>query len=307
MILQKYKAQVDLLLQVLPHVAKEEVFALKGGTAINLFVRDMPRLSVDIDLTYLPFDDRATALQKISEALAGIKNRLETSIRGITVTSAPPREGQDVKLNCQLGNAQIKIEVNTTTRGNILPVRLMQISESVQNEFHKFAAIKVVSHAELFGGKICAALDRQHPRDLFDVHLLLENEGYTNDIKIGFMAALLSHMRSMSEILQPHFLDQQSAFEKQFAGMASIPFTYQDFEATRKRLVNTINSQWNDNDRTFLLSFKKGAPDWNLFPNAELKNLPAIHWKLENIGKLKTKNPKKHADLVAALETKLFL
>jgi hypothetical protein len=42
-----YKSQVNLLLKVLPYVANENVFALKGGTAINLFVRDMPRLSVD--------------------------------------------------------------------------------------------------------------------------------------------------------------------------------------------------------------------------------------------------------------------
>jgi len=265
----------------------------------------MPRLSVDIDLNYLPYDDRATALQKISKALARIKTRLETSIRGITVTPAPPREGRDVKLNCQLGNAQIKIEVNTTTRGHILPVRLMQVSGSVQNEFGKFAAINVVSHAELFGGKICAALDRQHPRDLFDVHLLLENEGYTNDVKIGFLAALLSHMRSMSEILQPHFLDQQLAFENQFAGMASIPFTYQDFEVTRKRLISVIHSQWTSNDRNFLLSFKQGKPDWNLLPNEEIKNLPAVNWKLENINKLIRKNPKKHSELLKTLEINL--
>ncbi|NOX86110.1 MAG: nucleotidyl transferase AbiEii/AbiGii toxin family protein, partial [Chlorobi bacterium] len=58
MIAAKYLAQVDLLLQIMPYVAKEEIFALKGGTAINLFVRDMPRLSVDMDLTYLPFDTR---------------------------------------------------------------------------------------------------------------------------------------------------------------------------------------------------------------------------------------------------------
>jgi hypothetical protein len=54
---ETYRAQVDLLLLVLPHLAKEESCAIKGGTAINLFVRDMPRLSVDIDLTWLPFDD----------------------------------------------------------------------------------------------------------------------------------------------------------------------------------------------------------------------------------------------------------
>jgi predicted nucleotidyltransferase component of viral defense system len=69
MIKKEYKAQVDLLLQVLPYVAKEKIFALKGGTAINLFVRDMPRLSVDIDLTYLPFDNRKDALKNIQDGL----------------------------------------------------------------------------------------------------------------------------------------------------------------------------------------------------------------------------------------------
>lgn len=306
MIAPKYKGQADLLLQVLPHVAKEEVFALKGGTAINLFVRDMPRLSVDIDLTYLPFDDRETALQNISEALGRIKDRLETSIHDITVTLTQSGKEQDVKLNCQLRNAQIKIEVNTTTRGHIMPVRLLQVNESVQKEFGKFAAINVVSHAELFGGKICAALDRQHPRDLFDVHLLLENEGYTNEIKIGFITAILSHMRTIGELIDPHLLNQQSAFEKQFMGMASIPFTYQDYETTRSRLVATINSRWTENDRALLLSFKRGKPLWDLFPIAEIKNLPAVLWKLQNISKLIRENPKKHTELVNTLGKKLF-
>jgi len=88
MIDPKYKAQVDLLLQTIPFVAKEEIFALKGGTAINLFIRSMPRLSVDIDLTYLPIDDRETALKSISEGLARIKFDLEQSIPGISVTAA---------------------------------------------------------------------------------------------------------------------------------------------------------------------------------------------------------------------------
>jgi len=69
MIDSKYKAQVDLLLQAIPIVAKEKHFALKGGTAINLFIRDMPRLSVDIDLTYLLVDDRKTALKNIPDGL----------------------------------------------------------------------------------------------------------------------------------------------------------------------------------------------------------------------------------------------
>jgi predicted nucleotidyltransferase component of viral defense system len=301
MISPKYRAQLDLLLQALPHIAKEEVFALKGGSAINLFLRNLPRLSVDIDLTYLPFDDRKTALSNISDALGRIKTRLEASIKEINVIPTSLNQGEDVKLNCQLKNAQIKIEVNTTTRGHIFPVRLLQLNENVQDEFGKFAAINVVSHAELFGGKICAALDRQHPRDLFDAKLLLENEGYSPDIKTGFMVALLSHMRSIGEIIQPHLLDQQSAFEKQIAGMSLIPFTYADYETTRTRLIQIINSSWTERDRHFLLSFKKGEPDWESFPIPVLKDLPAIKWKLENLNKLILDNPEKHEELLNKL------
>ncbi len=46
-----YRKQVELLVRTIPNVAEEKCFALKGGTAINLFIRNMPRLSVDIDLT----------------------------------------------------------------------------------------------------------------------------------------------------------------------------------------------------------------------------------------------------------------
>lgn len=59
---ESYRKQVSLLIKIVPLVAKEAVFALKGGTAINLFLRNMPRLSVDIDLTYLPVKDRAPPL-----------------------------------------------------------------------------------------------------------------------------------------------------------------------------------------------------------------------------------------------------
>jgi predicted nucleotidyltransferase component of viral defense system len=149
MISPKYRAQVDLLLQVIPYVAKEEIFALKGGTAINLFVRDMPRLSVDIDLTYLPLDSRGEALANIQEGLNRIKADLEKNVQGVRIHTVTLNGGTDVKLNCQGQNAQIKIEVNTITRGNVFPTELMQIVDSVQDEFGKFAAINVVSLADL--------------------------------------------------------------------------------------------------------------------------------------------------------------
>lgn len=304
MINQSYLNQADLLLQVIPHIATEKTLALKGGTAINLFLRNMPRLSVDIDLTYLPFDNRETALTNISDSLGRIRERITKSIPGITVNNHTI-EGNDIKLLVQSQNAQIKVEVNTITRGHLHPVRLLQVNEKVQERFQKFAAIQVVSDAELFGGKICAALDRQHPRDLFDVFLLFQESGYNENVKYGFIQALVSHMRTMHEVLHPHLLDQRTAFDNQFQGMSDIDFTYEDFENTREKLIETVNSSLTDTDRSFLLSFKRGEPDWNLFPVKGLKDMSAVQWKLLNLQNLIKSNPGKHKELLSRLETLL--
>ena len=302
MIDQSYLNQADLLLQVIPHIAKEKTLALKGGTAINIFLREMPRLSVDIDLTYLPFENRETAVTNISDSLGRIRERITKSIPNTTVNNHII-DGNDVKLFVQSKNAQIKIEVNTTTRGHLHPVRLIQVNETVQERFKKFAAIHVASNAELYGGKICAALDRQHPRDLFDVFLLFQESGYNEDIKYGFIQALVSHMRTINEVLQPHLLDQRLAFENQFQGMSDIQFSYDDFETTRKKLIETVNSSLSDSDCSFLLSFKRGNPDWDLFPYAKLKEMPAVQWKLLNLQNLIKSNPGKHKELLSKLET----
>lgn len=305
MIDPRYKAQVELLLQTIPYIAKEKIFALKGGTAINLFIRSLPRLSVDIDLTYIPINDRETALRDISDGLGRIKVDLEKSILGISVT-AVSREGEDAKINCQLQKAQIKIEVNTTTRGTINDPVLLKIDKQVQESFGRFAAINVVSIAELYGGKICASLDRQHPRDLFDVRLLLDNEGLIEEIKYGFLIALISHMRPINELLNPTFIDQRHTFKTQFSGMTDIPFSYEEFEGTRKKLVFEIISKLTIEDRVFLLSFKEADPIWEYFNVENASELPAVKWKLQNIKRLKQENPKKHSDLVHTLDKVLF-
>lgn len=79
---ESYSAQVALLVRILPHVGDEPIFALKGGTAINLFYRDLPRLSVDIDLTYLPIKDRDDSLAEINEAMDRIAASIEGGIAG---------------------------------------------------------------------------------------------------------------------------------------------------------------------------------------------------------------------------------
>ena len=294
MISDQYRAQVDLLLQVLPHVAKEECFALKGGTAINLFVRDMPRLSVDIDLTYLPFDDRQEALANIAAALERIQARVQHTLRSSRATLGALRNSPEAKLTCQHNGVTVKIEVNTTMRGYALEPRQMDIVDAVEVEFQRFASIKVVSEGELFGGKICAALDRQHPRDLFDVHHMLDNETLNEEIRLGLIISLISHPRPLNELIAPNLLDQQALFHSQFAGMAFTPFSYHDYVNARDRLVQEISSGWSSEQKEFLMSFKQGMPKWELLP-VNLHRLPAVRWKLQNVLRLKTTDPAKHA------------
>ena len=159
MIQDAYKKQVALLLKVLPEVAKESCFALYGGTAINLFIRDMPRLSVDIDLAYVPIEDRANSLQNISAALKRISSRIKTIEPYARIVHK-----EDIgKLQISAGGVDIKLEVNLVARGTLAPPEKMTLCEKAQKEFDAFCAIQVVPFGQLYGGKIRAALDRPAP------------------------------------------------------------------------------------------------------------------------------------------------
>ena len=300
---QRYKGQVQLMLRILPHIAEEECFALKGGTAINLFVRDLPRLSVDIDLTYVPIKSRDASLTAISAALRRIRVRIGTAIPGINIQAAA-QSSEETRLICLLGDANVKIEVNTILRGVAWPTEELTVVDRVEDEFEYSASIQVVSLAELFGGKIAAALDRQHPRDLFDVGQLYEHGGLSNKIVKGFLVALISHSRPMHELLRPNLLNQREIFSAQFEGMALLPFTYDDFVAVREMLVGELPGLLSDRDKEFLLSLKRGTPDWNLAPVPGVENLPAVQWKLGNIRKL-LRDKKKHAKQLKSLEASL--
>lgn len=200
-------------------------------------------MSVDTDLTYLPFDDRKTALQNITMSLRKIRDQIQQIVPNSTVNEVAQKDGTVAKLTVQTEEAQIKIELKTVMRGHLFEPERNSLSGAVQDDFEQFAEITIVSKAELFIGKICAALDRQHPRDLFDVHYLLQNEGLTKEIKSGYISALLSHNRPIHELLSPNLLYQREAFEQQFAGMTNAPITYEDFEVTRIQLIEEIQKR----------------------------------------------------------------
>lgn len=293
-----YRQQVSLLLSVLPEVAKEKSFALHGGTAINLFVRDMPRLSVDIDLTYLPIEDRETSLKNIAEALGRIKTSLERIVPNVRIT---PRFDAG-KLQISANKVDIKLEVNLVNRGVLSDPKEMPLCEKAQTLFEAFCTIPVVPVGQLFGGKIVAALDRQHPRDLFDVKYLLGKEGFTQKIKEGFLLCLLCSDRPINEVITPNFQDQRSALSNQFSGMTDEDFSYAEYESIRGKLVATIHQNLTDRDKEFLLSVKNVTPNWSIY---DFQRFPSINWKLQNLQKLKDKNPDKHREQYEMLKKKL--
>jgi predicted nucleotidyltransferase component of viral defense system len=295
---QKYKRQVNLLLKVLPEVSKETIFALHGGTAINLFVRNMPRLSVDIDLTYIPIESRKISLEKVHEALEQISVRLDKII-----PEARINHKQDVgKLLIATSGAEIKVEVNLVGRGILGEAQRWMLSDKISEEYQAFVATQVVPFGQLYGGKICAALDRQHPRDLFDVKYLLENEGLSRDVMIGFLLTLISNDRPMHEVLNPNLLDQKKAMDNQFIGMTSHDFDYDDFEEVRSKLVQLTNKSLLQEDKEFLLSVKNLNPNWGIH---DFERFPAVRWKLQNLEKLQKSNPNKHRKQLDLLQKHL--
>lgn len=281
----RYRKQVALLIRIMPSVYKIKEFAVHGGTAINLFHRNLLRYSVDIDVTYIPIENRQQSLASINQKLLEVKKNIEKTIPGVVVKHKP-----DVwKLLCTLGDATVKIEVNATKRGIIGDVVELPLCEKARNEFSMGCKARTVSFSQLYGGKITAALSRQHPRDLFDCKYM-ELQSF-DDVKNGFMLCLLGSDKPIIESLQPHDIDQTEALENQFQGMTETPFGYEDYLESRTALLSLVNGGLTITDKEFLLSFEQGEPDWNKCCAGDLSQYPSVQWKLLNIGKLKESNP----------------
>jgi predicted nucleotidyltransferase component of viral defense system len=292
-----YMRQTELLLRVLPYIHEIGVFALHGGTAINLFHDEMPRLSVDIDLTYLPIEDRGTDLKAIKANLEEIATELRRVVPGIQVIN-PNQIMGEYKLFCNLKGVQIKIEVNTINRGVIGDVENRSLCTRAQEKFDQFFEMRTVPKNQLYGGKIIAALDRQHPRDIFDTMRLLDKESLDEEIIRGFLFCLLSSSKPMHEILAPVFKDQQSAMNTQFKGMTDVDFTYSVYELQRNRLLDAILKSLNGQHLHFLRSVAENKPDW-IF--GDWSNFPGISWKLKNLLELEKNNKSKFQEQIEAL------
>jgi hypothetical protein len=297
-----YYRQMELLLTLMPLVGRETCFALKGGSAINLFVRDLPRLSVDLDLTFVPVQKRTQSLAEMDAALVRMSASIGRTLPGVEVRYGTGRPGERTKLLVKRGGVGVKVETSPVLRGAVGQPAVCRVCPTIEAQFG-YVELPLLHPHDLYAGKLCAALDRQHPRDLFDVKLLLENEGITDDLVQVFVVYLISGNRPLAEMLAPQFQPLETVFETQFRGMTLQPIGVAELEETRRTMIKLIQERLTDSLRRFLLSFKQGTPEWSLLPLSGVAQLPAVQWKLANIGRM---NKAKHALAVAKLQHILF-
>ena len=296
---------VRLLIDVAPFVFTEGCFALKGGTAINLFLHDLPRLSVDIDLVYtnLEHEGRESALEAIETALRDVSILLERKL-GVTVRPTTSGSEHESKVFISRGPVLLKVEVNHVFRGAVYPLVTGTLSPQAQARFSRALSVPMLDPDEVYASKLVAALDRQHPRDLFDVMMMLEEGGITPRMRRAFTVYLAGHNRPMHELLSPRPKDIRAEFESDFVGMTNREVSIEQLEDVRERLFRELPVSLDEAERSFLISVNRCEPDWGILGLTGLDKLPAIKWKLLNLGKLAKANSKKYAVIMKSLEDK---
>jgi predicted nucleotidyltransferase component of viral defense system len=287
-----YLEVARLMARIARNVFADGVFALKGGTAINLFVRDLPRLSVDLDLVFVDHTlPRDQALAAIGSALQAIADRLKKL--GLDVPGNKTGAAGDSYLNVRSRDLQVVVEVNEIMRGTLLPVQVRPLQPHAQEILGVDLELPVLAESEVYAGKLVAAMDRQHPRDLFDVHHLFAAGGITPEMRRCFVAYLASHNRPVHEILAPKLKDISAMFEGAFEGMARDAVDLKTLLAARERLISELPKSLNSAERQFLMSLAAAEPEWKLLGFANLDEMPGPRWKLQNLQTLAKKNPVK--------------
>ncbi len=293
--IERYRRQVQLLMSVLPDIAAEHVFALKGGTAINMFYRAMPRLSVDIDLSYLPLSPREQALADIDAALNRIVGNVCRRMPRVRAQRIAGGGNHDTRILLSDGATRIKVETSPVARGVVHKTVVLAAAAPVVDMFG-FAQTNVVSFEDLYAGKLHAALDRQHPRDLFDIKLLYENEGLTEELFRVFMVYVASSPRPIHELLAPQVSIDQQVFEQEFVGMTVEPIEFAELLEVRARLHTDLRSRLTGGIAEFLLSLHDATPDFETIGLPQAAELPAVRWKVMNLARLRQADPGKHLE-----------
>ena len=278
----RFFKQADLLLQLLPFFSKNNIFAIKGGTAINFFIRDLPRLSVDIDLAYLPINDREKAIAEISTVLEKAVELILQRLTKLQIEKKYLADSQNtVALLIKKGDVSVKIEPNLVIRGTVFPSEKRVLCERAEILFEQSVIANTLSFADIYAGK-----------------------GLTDEIRKAFIVYLISHSRPIVELLDPNFIDISRTYENEFRGMSTEEISLKDLIQARTSLVELIKENLTPNERRFILSVKQRKPQWGLLGIEHIPDLPAVKWKMINLRQM---DNNKHQKAVKRLQDLLGL
>lgn len=307
-----YKKQVGLLVEVLPVLSQfNKVFALKGGTAINLFHSNMPRLSVDIDLAYIKPNNREKAYADINKNLM----KMKALISGFGFKVDVKDSDSVLKLiviNRQTG-AEIKIEPNYVIRTMLYPNLTMSLCANAVAMFNMEYDINTLSKADLYAGKITAALSRRHPRDLFDVKQLLMQGDFDLELLNAIVVYLSANSRPIHELLnpKPNLTNLELAYKNQFQGMTlDSGCTIGILKDTYMQLLDVLRRGFQDNHRKFIISVVSNDIDYDLLTGISektLQNFTGLSWKLLNLANQQKTNLEGFKDQIQQTERYLEL
>ena len=214
--------------------------------------------------------------------MEAIKSEIEKFLPGAEVSIS-----ENCKILVRNGGMLVKIEINEVVRGTLLPPVRMPLCPLLEKEFGGGMTVICLSEAELYASKFCAALQRQHPRDIFDVWLFFDRGGeLTQEVLDAFVVYLISHRKPAHEVLNPRIQDIRNLYHHRFAGMARVEVSLETLLETQLLLPGKILSALTERHKTFLVGFNRGEPDWNLLPFPDVRNLPAVRWKQINLDKM---------------------
>ena len=299
----RYLHQVRFLINILNEIKGiDKNFALKGGTAINLFYQNLPRLSIDLDFTYLPIKEREQSFNEIENFLTIIKNNLKHKSFCVRDSNNTCKK---LIVSSNFGN--IKIEPSFVLRGHLENVEFVELCEKAQEQFETDVYFLCLSKRETYSGKFIAALDRQHPRDLFDMKIFLK-QFFAEDADMKrfyelVLIYLLQSNRPISELINPHFSDLKNIFYNQFLGITDMEISLNDLECTRIELAKIVKKNVFREYFDFIISFMNGNPKWKLLKYYDqAKYLPGIKWKLLNVMKMQNDKRMKEIKILENLK-----
>lgn len=181
------------------------------------------------------------------------------------------------------GRAGVQIETSPVMRGTVHPVRTMTVLPAVESEFG-FAQAQVLHFADLYTGKLAATVSRQHPRDLFDMGYVLDNEQLDAQLWQTFLIYLTGSPKPAADMLAPDESEGfAELFDSHFRGMTAAPTNVGELREIRVQLLRKMAALLDGASCHFLLSVEREAPDFTLIGLPQAAVLPAVRRKLENL------------------------